>query len=357
MECNFPDDQQGPMRVAANALRLTEDPYTPPVQPQDGHVSHDRGRLPKLDTRPLAPLPESHRIVKDADEKAEHTQVNETAIEERAEARLHSPEHENYKPSPSLSSRPTSSRQDNYEHVANNDSIATSPALSKYTIPVSQTGSPMDTLPAMRNSPPQSLKSPNGQHKLPSIHAQFGSLADKPLHPENGARHGGLAIQSPPSFPPINGPVHSPPKDFKPPRVPHFTSIQTRTNGPFHPGYPTTEPSPASTISDASPRDSYRPGKDPTSMSPPGKYSRQFSNGLTPQSDVQTPLSAESQLSGSIFGSVSTETSPNGDRMSMDGDRPILPPPTGNGAGIGPGFTCDYTGCSAAPFQTQYLLK
>ncbi|MCJ1479039.1 hypothetical protein MMC13_007723 [Lambiella insularis] len=349
------DKQQAPMQVAADALRLTEDSYAIATRPQDIHISHDRVQLPKLDTRPLAPLPDRNSIVQDVEINAEREQVKDTKNEERPQAQVHPTEHYYRKLEPSPSSRPTSSRQDDREHVADNDSLATSPALSKYTIPVSHAGSPMDILPAMQISPPQTSKPPSGQRSLPSIHAQLGSLADGPPHPENGVR--GLAIQSTP-FHSINGTVHSPPKEFKPMRQSHFASIQTRTSGSFRPGYPTTEPSPASTVSDVSPRD-YRPGNDPTGMSPPAKYSRQFSNGLTPQSDlsVQTPQSAESQPGGSVFGSVSTETSPNGDRMSVDTDRPILPPLTGNGPIIGPGFRCDFGGCTAAPFQTQYLLN
>ena len=152
--------------------------------------------------------------------------------------------------------------------------------------------------------------------------------------------------------------MHSPPQEYH--KSAHFTqfpSIQTRTNG-FHPTYPTTEPSPASTVSEASTRETYRPGHDRSAMSPPGKYVVRpvQVNGLTPQSasDVQTPLSAESQPSA---GNFSTETSPNGDRMSIDADQATLPSLSASGSIGGGAFKCDYVGCTAPPFQTQYLLK
>jgi len=247
-----------------------------------------------------------------------------------------------------------------HNHHADTDSIATSPNLAQYTITDSQ-GSPMDTLAPLQNSPVQSMRSPTAQQSLPSLQSQLGSLSNVPPPPLE-AMHPTQSTTFPPrpSFNPVNGSTYSPPQAFKPPRTAHYPSIQTRTNG-FH-GFPTTEPSPASTVSDAShpsPRETYRPGQDPTSMSPPGTFGPPRpiqSNGYTPGSDVsvQTPQSAESRHSVSSF---STETSPGGDRMSIDGERPVLPLPSPNEPIVSGGFKCDYSGCIAPPFQTQYLLK
>ena len=255
--------------------------------------------------------------------------------------------------------RPPFSRPFDHNHNVDTDSIATSPNLGQYTIPDSQ-GSPMDTLPPLQNSPIQSMKSPTAQHSLPSLHSQLGSLSTvppplEPAHPPHSSTFPPRA-----SFNPVNGSAYSPPQAFKPPRAAHYPSIQTISNA-FH-GFPTTEPSSASTVSDAShpsPRETYRPGQDPTNMSPPGKFGPPRpiqSNGYTPGSDVsvQTPQSAESHQSISSF---STETSPSVDRMSIDGDRPVLPLPSGNEPIVSGGFKCDYSGCTAPPFQTQYLLK
>ena len=239
------------------------------------------------------------------------------------------------------------------------DSIATSPSIGQYTIPGSQ-GSPMDTLPPLQNSPTQSMRSPTAQHSLPSLHSQLGSLSNAPPPPEPAHAPHTATFPPRPSFKPVNGSVYSPPQAFRSPRAAPYPSIQTITNG-FH-VYPTAEPSPPSTVSDAShpsPRETYRPGQDPTSMSPPGKYNPPRliqSNGFTPGSDVsaQTPQSADSHQSVSSF---SAETSPSGDRMSIDSERPVLPLPSLNEPIVGGGFKCDFTGCTAPPFQTQYLLK
>ena len=50
------------------------------------------------------------------------------------------------------------------------------------------------------------------------------------------------------------------------------------------------------------------------------------------------------------------ETSPNGDQSSMDESARKLPPLTASAA-LNGGFKCDHAGCTAPPFQTQYLLK
>ncbi|MCJ1380320.1 hypothetical protein MMC17_003423 [Xylographa soralifera] len=287
---------------------------------------------PKIHTRPLTPQPNGVLDVEYTQFKKESPRGEEIATNAGLISRMNTSEIKVLNGNTLPSSRLPTSQPDDRSISAENDSLAT---LSKYTIPNPQ-GSHMDILPAMQNSPPQSANSPTGLHSLPSIHSKLGSLVDGPLPPDRGLRITGNPLQNAPSFP-------------------HFGSIQSRTNSQFHHSYPTTEPSPASTVSDTSPRDVYRHSQDPTSMSPPGKYARQFSiNSMTPQSEAQTPLSAESLPSVSSF---STETSPNGDRMSIDGDRPILPPLDASAPVVGAGFRCDYTGCTASPFQTQYLLK
>ena len=309
---------------------------------------------PKIDTRPLTPRPNGAHDVEYIYVKKEPPREETITTKEGHINKMNKYDIKVLKGDALPPGRLPVSRRDDHSANSENDSLATSPNLSKYTIPNSQR-SPMDVLRPMHNSPPQSAKSPTGLHNLPSIHSALGSLAGGPLPPDTGLRSSAISLQKVPSFPPLDASVHSPPKDLKASRVPHFGSIQTRTNGQFHHGYPTTEPSPASTISEASPRDIYRHSQDLTSMSPPGKYARHFpGNSMTPQSEVQTPLSAESLPSASSF---STETSPNGDRMSIDGDRPILPPLNVSAPVAGVGFKCDYTGCTAPPFQTQYLLK
>ena len=264
------------------------------------------------------------------------SKVPATAAEKALNAKTSSPK----------TRRSSSSRGNIAKGRRNSDSLASSP-IFVHAISVSH-GSPMDseTLPAMKSSPQQNAStSPNGQQSLPSIHDQLGSLADIPVI---GEAANGTSTNGRPGFAPING--------VSPPQSTQFPNLQTR---PFHP-YPPTQPSPSSaSYSSNSPHD-YRPGHDATGMSPPvkpGPGSAYYCNGQTSQSDEQGPLSAESNPT---TGSYSTDASPNGDRMSIDGPGPITLPPLPAG---GPlplatgGFKCEYAGCTAAPFQTQYLLK
>ncbi|MCJ1409610.1 hypothetical protein MMC19_003691 [Ptychographa xylographoides] len=356
MDCDPPQDSKPLMQVAADASKLTEDAELRENSLEDrlewnGHIR----QRPKIDTMLVAAQPGDFSKSKPTHIKEEWPHSMKRSLNEASNNKFTTVEsHHSKKHESSPNSRPQSRRHDTYGNGTDTDSLATSPALSKFTIPVSQ-GSPGDTLPSLQNSPPQSAGSPNENLCLPSIHAQLGALADGSLPIESGVRPSSLNLKSHSSlFSSVNGSVGSPPKEFAPPRIPQYPSIHTRSNGSFLPGYPTNEPSPASTTSDTSPRESYRRGHEPTSMSPPGKYARHYSsNGMTPQSEVQTPLSAESHTTTSSY---STETSPNGDRMSIDKDRPILPPLTADGP-ISGGFKCDHEKCTAGPFQTQYLLN
>lgn len=218
-----------------------------------------------------------------------------------------------------------------------------SPALRKHTIALSE-GSRMETLPAIQQSPnPSSGKSPSNQPSLPSLqHLALPLGARSPK--DNDLRS--LSMSQRHTFPmqsPSTGPLTS--------RA-TFPSPQTRMNGHFHP-YPSAQPSPASTYSETSPRDAYRLSVDGTSMSPPGKPERQFySSGRTPQTDELTPASSENYQSttGNLDTPLSTES------LSADGPRPMLTPLV-SGPYVSGVFQCDFPGCTAVPFQTQYLLK
>lgn len=244
--------------------------------------------------------------------------------------------------------RPSSSRGSVPKGRRNSDSLKSSPVF-RHAISVSQ-GSPMhsETLPAMKTSPQQNAtKSPHGQQSLPSLHDQLGPLAE--FNPVKGEAASGTSSNGRGTFVSING--HSPPKTAQ------YPSLQTRNH--HHPYPPTApQPSPSNTsYSSNSPRD-FRSGHDPIGLSLSGKPgSGYYSNGTTPQSDEQGPLSAESNPT---TGSYSTDASPVGDRMSVDTPRPITLPPLPAGGPLplaNGGFKCEYTGCTAAPFQTQYLLK
>ena len=238
---------------------------------------------------------------------------------------------------------PSSSHEDS--QLGRNGSGSTiSPKLRKHTIAPSE-GSPMETLPAIQHSPnPQLGKSPNNQQSLPSLqHLALPLDARSPK--DNDLRSLGMNQRH--TFPmqsPSTGPLTS--------RA-TFPSPQTRMNGHFPHPYLPTQPSPASTFNETSPGETYRHSQDGTSISPRGKPERHFyTSGRTPQSDELTPVSSESYQSTTS----SVDTPLSAENMSADGPRPILPPLV-SGPYVGGGFRCEFPGCTAVPFQTQYLLK
>lgn len=115
--------------------------------------------------------------------------------------------------------------------------------------------------------------------------------------------------------------------------------------------YSHSQQSPPGTYSETSPRN-YQQCQDPTASPLPKFQSPQFYGARGPQSDDLTPLSAESFPSTANF---SADTSPNEDRMNIEG-RSALPTLTSIPL-IGGSYKCDFEGCTASPFQTQYLLK
>ena len=222
--------------------------------------------------------------------------------------------------------------------IGRNGSHATmiSPKLRKHTIAPSE-GSPMETLPAIQSSPnSQTGKSPSTPQNLPSLH-NLDLPMDARSSNENDLRSLGMNQRH--TFPlqsPSTGPLKS--------RTTTFPSSQTRRNGPFTHPYP-PHPSPAtSTYSEASPRDPYQHSQDATSMSPPGQRERGvYTHGSTSHNDELTPSTS------------STDTPLSADSMNLDGSRVL--PPLMNGPYVGGVFRCEHPGCTAQPFQTQYLLK
>lgn len=256
-----------------------------------------------------------------------------------------------------------------------NGSLATSPNLRQYTIPVSE-GSPMETLPAMQLSPSHSLsvKSPNGERSLPSIVSQLGQLADHPAKDQESLTKGMLCHSRQSFSSASGGPGHSPPMSSSGPerRLPgQYISTQQRQSGPYQGQYPPTQASPASVYSETSPPQPYGQSQDPASMSPPGKpgYHPYYPNRRASQNDEHgppyaapaakyTPTSGDGNPSSEGY-TPSTDATLNEHRMSIDGARPLpdFPAPLPNGPLVSGGFKCDYPGCLAPPFQTQYLLK
>ena len=221
------------------------------------------------------------------------------------------------------------------------------PELSQFAIPASE-GSPMETLPAMKNTAMSSVKSHQSQQNLPGLQEHFGPLAGSPLSPDSSGRSAVSIRQNRIPFQTATGTGLPTPLDGTFPRSSGYSLIQARSAAQYPQGFG-GQPSPASstTMSESSPRDY---NMKPDIISPTSRYTQSHSSAATPQSsvDLSTPISA-----GDSYSTYSSQLSPNGEQTSPeDSHGPYL-----NGVSISPTFKCDVAECTAPPFQTQYLLK
>ena len=340
------------IRLAGNALPLTEE--------RDGRVN-DRDNALKIENlRPPRPTivteskpsvsnersvsdARSARVARKPSERETYEELSERKV---SRASTDGPPLMNrHGPRAGVSKSP--SRSPNILH----EEETVSQVMRRNTLPVSQ-HSTMETLPPLQPqaSPANAAKSPNGPESLPSL-AQSNLKDLLNSKPPPDARYKDLGM---PQIP-ISKTLNSPPSASAASTAStSYSSPRPRMNSTFGPTFSHGHPSPVT--SDASPRDS-------AAMSPPGRPgSLQLSqfpfSARSTQSEELTPQSAHSYPSS---GSYSTAPSPQigGEQMEVDRAGRILPPlvphpgpPLMTGA-----FKCEYEGCTAAPFQTQYLLK
>ncbi len=274
------------------------------------------------------------------------------------------------------SGQPPSRMRSASNGFGSNGSLATSPNLRQYPISARE-GSPVE-LPAMQTSPSQSnsAKSPNGERNLPSLVSHFGSLAEAPSKDQE-VRTNGIPNHGRHSFSSASGgPGHSPPmsSSTQDRRLPgQFITTQQRQPLSYQAQYPPSQTSPDSTYSETSPRQIFSQGQDQSSMSPPKQgYHPYYANRRASHNDEHgppypppgtgeskyTPTSADGNPSSDGY-TPTTDATPNDHRMSVEGIPPSSEHPAShpNGPLVTGGFKCDFPGCPAAPFQTQYLLK
>ena len=274
------------------------------------------------------------------------------------------------------------SRLEQPDGVPQMDSINDSPRLRKHAISPSEI-SPRQTLPAMQDpsSPPNLLTSPNTVRQLPPFQ-HLSDLADV-ASLENEARNNSISHQHRPSTSISSGSTQSAIAQSPSQISRNFSTSTQRRSPPFGPPLSshTSPPASAHSISEPSPADSsFRFGREMTTLSPPSAnniaissapfyYGRQQSQATEAGSNsypssVPSTSTAESHPStGDGFSSAGHTPAEN--RMSLDGTpRPnltLLPPVPPQPPREGPppvgGYRCEYPGCSAVPFQTQYLLK
>ena len=225
-------------------------------------------------------------------------------------------------PRPAISTETTQSTD---ERTRQEDSTPISPTLAKFAMSSSE-ADPESKLPAMQKSPPRSASthSPEGSQSLPSLQTTLSGLSDSGI---NG-------IHAPSPYAPSSG--HSP--QFV--RHPTFSSQST---GPSPGTY--SHPSPG--------------------MSPPGYPSHPTYWRRAPtEASTSTPSTYEASTPASVPGPSPAQSYPTPNiqdhRGSVDGSSTPqllngpLPP---NGPFTSSTFKCTFSGCIAAPFQTQYLLN
>lgn len=205
----------------------------------------------------------------------------------------------------------------------------TSP-LKLFAIPASERPA-QELLPALQ-SPPQSVSAatPENQQNLPSIHSALGELPD--ISPKESVRSNGTSQYA---VPPVPG--ASPPGS-------RYEMARDSQTGQFPP--PQIPLSPYSHFSPAS-------SKDMSNMSSPASQPPYWRSRIN--SDIQYVTSsyeASLQTTKSPATSYPTPTDhPGSERTSFSMSSQSSGTIT---AGI---FKCRHPGCTAQPFQTQYLLK
>lgn len=216
-----------------------------------------------------------------------------------------------------------------------NDSIATSPALAKFTITPAE-GNPQQ-LPKMQTSPSQPLPglSSPGKQTLPSLKTALTQFPDNDGTPYSGPSST-LSRPSPGQYQHPFGPSPStysnpsPASAISPPRLPtHLAYYRTS-------GQETSNSTPSDQLS----------GVPSAGMSTP--TSSYF--GHSPANSVNTPAAimpdAESRNMADNLSAISSTSSQVTDGSNQYNGN------YGNGS-----FKCTFPGCNAPPFQTQYLLN
>lgn len=235
-------------------------------------------------------------------------------------------------------------RLDTQRELAKEDSITTSPNLSKHVITMSD--DIPETLPAFQHHSPTREGSAGSPQDaiLPPIHQIVTTQQLRPLDELAEA----AAIQQDPRY------AHQ-----------HRPSFGSATSPspilPYHPYAVHMQMSPSSqhAYSARSPTSGFEYGS-PTQYAHPTAYYTNRRTSAPADQPPGPPPSLPSVSSGESHGAASSadgystaHTTPID--VPDATPRPMLPPPPG--MIIAPGYKCDFSGCQAPPFQTQYLLR
>lgn len=254
-----------------------------------------------------------------------------------------------------LSTSPSQSSQRNGSIVStySRSESSASNSLQQLQIPPSRG----DTLPALQpQSPPRDAASPNTQ--LPSISHMVGHIGRSASISEEGGRPNNYAHR-----PSISSSIGQSPISSV-----RQLSISSHGPSPSTPFPSFSASSPISANNTTHSRDPFLQSGSGHIFRPDARRPSQASeNGKYPSTIHSTSPSEGYQSSdGPSPGAQQTPIETRPRMQSMDGtisqSAIILPPPHGSGiqhvASHGAGtFRCEYPGCNALPFQTQYLLK
>lgn len=231
---------------------------------------------------------------------------------------------------------------------ASDDTITTSPRLARHAIPIEEGN--VGTLPALQQpTSPVTNGAPTSPERLPSFR-QLTQLADAATQQENRAPQ--YSHRHSQSFGSATAPS---------PVLPYHIASHPQMSP--NSAYAFSARSPTSAIGDHYSSPTQYPGN--------AYYMERRTSTLTDHPlgmppSLPSASSSESHGPGgsSTDGYSTTHTTPIDSTLIPDGvtrNMPILPPPRGmpphSAAMLIGGFRCDYPGCEAAPFATQYLLR
>ena len=343
-----PHEHANSVRLAEDALRLTQNENSPPISRENALKINLRPQGLTVLTEDRVSSSDQRRVFDPATGKSSRRRSSERGILEDVERKVsraatdgplllnsHGSQH-----GPSTSSAKS-------PNILNEDEPV-SEVMRRNTLPASHR-SPNETLAPLQSqgSPAAFAKSP-GPESLPSLEqTNLKDLLNSKPPADNRYKDPGV-----PQIP-ISKTLNSPPlSSISRKASTSYSSPRSRLNSTFGSSFAPGHPSPAT--SDTSPRDA-------SAMSPPGRPGSlqftqiQFSAGSI-QSEESTPQSAQS--SGS-YGSTVPSPQIGVESTEMDRAGRILPPfvPHQGPPLLTGSFKCDYAGCNAAAFQTQYLLK
>jgi hypothetical protein len=215
--------------------------------------------------------------------------------------------------------------------------IATSPRLRPFAIPPSERTAG-ETLPAL-HSPPHSAAANSPETSLPSLKATFpDGLGDTRLNDQNLRRNGASSLYIPTSSPPRHT---LPAPDHPPRRAEPFIPPPPAPGNPYMP------------LSRTNSKDMSSLASTPTAQSQPSPWNIPKSEMSFAHSsgDAASQTMGESPAAGGYPTPIEPRQLDHSEQKSRS-----EPPASGMAATAG-GFKCTHPGCTAAPFQTQYLLK